>query len=302
MNSSIFISLASYRDPLLLNTIQSALDNSSGFNKIKFGIVIQDLEKNIPDLSNFNNCSTITMHPRDAKGAGFARSEAMKLYNNEDYYLQIDSHTVFEKNWDLICIDQLNISKQIANNNKIILSCFPQPFYSESNQKVSIIKNNKVQLPYPTKQKLKLNKQNQWTAERVELTNKDTPEESNTILGGFIFAEGDIVNEIPYDPEIAFFGEEVCFAMRAWTRGWDIYSPSKIITYHFYLRNGFNKIWKDSNIRKNSWKEVEKQSMEKQKRVLTGQEKGTYGYGNIRTLNDFELFTGFDFKNHYLQK
>ena len=81
----------------------------------------------------------------------------------------------------------------------------------------------------PTKQKPKLTNRNEWTAERVEFSDAKRllPELSTTILAGFIFTYGKIVEEIPYDPEISFFGEEICFAVRAWTRGWDIYSPSK---------------------------------------------------------------------------
>ena len=74
------------------------------------------------------------MHPRDAKGAGYARSIAMSQYGGEDYYLQIDSHTIFEKNWDIECIDQHNSAKLIARNDKVILSYFPAPFHIEPNK------------------------------------------------------------------------------------------------------------------------------------------------------------------------
>jgi hypothetical protein len=87
--------------------------------------------------------------------------------------------------------------------------------------------------------------------------------------------------------------------MRAWTRGWDIYSPSKIIVRHFYGRANYKKIWKDKNIRKVSWDELEKISMLKQARVLCGIESGPYGVGSIRSLKDFENFVGIDFKQHY---
>jgi hypothetical protein len=298
---SIFISIASYRDPVLLNTINSALENALHPEDLSFGIVLQDIEREAPNLEKYQNLSIIKMHPKDAMGAGFARAKAMSLYNKEDYFLQIDSHTIFEKNWDKNVIDELNKAKKIANNSKIILSHFPPPFHIENNKKIFIINNNKDQPAYPTKQTLKLNKKGKWTAERIEFDDKEknNPELSKTVLGGFIFADGDIVDEIPYDPDISFFGEEVCFAMRAWTRGWDIYSPSKVILRHFYFRSGYKKIWKDRNIRKISWSDVEKRSEEKQKNVLCGIERGTYGAGNIRSLKDFEIFVDVNFSKHY---
>lgn len=296
---TIFISIASYRDPELERTIRSAIDNAANPDELYFGVVIQEFEKEMPDLSWVKNISLVQIHPKFARGAGYARSIAMDLYEDQDYYLQIDSHTLFEKNWDLLCIEQHNKAQEIAKNNKVILSHFPMPYYVETNNKISIIKKSKIQLPYPTKQIPKLTKRNEWTAERIELSNKNIPEESTTLLAGFIFTTGNIVKEIPYDPEIVFFGEELCFALRAWTRGWDIYSPCKIILYHFYTRERYSKIWKDRNIRAVSWKELESISKEKQKNILCGIEQGIYGLGNIRSIEDYERITGLNFKKMY---
>lgn len=298
---SIFISIASYRDPELIRTIKSAIDNAAYPEDLYFGVVLQELEKFEPDLSWVPNMKLTKIHPKDAKGAGFARAFAMELYDGQDYYLQIDSHTLFEKNWDLICIDQLNKAKEISKNNKVILSYFPPPFHIQENGSITIVKDSKEQPPYPTKQIPKITKRNEWTAQRVEFSDKQKqlPELSTTILAGFIFTTGDIVKEIPYDPEISFFGEEICFAVRAWTRGWDIYSPSKIILYHFYTRSNYKKIWKDRNIRKLSWKEIEDISKAKQKLVLCGIEQGIYGVGNYRHIKLYEKMTGIDFKKMY---
>jgi hypothetical protein len=296
---SIFISIASYRDPELERTIRSAIDNAKYPQDLYFGVVIQEFDKFMPDISWVPNLSLVTMHPRDAKGAGYARSIAMGLYKHQDYFLQIDSHTMFEKHWDILAIEQHNKSRSIARNDNVILSYFPPPFYVEPNKKISIIKNNKVQLPYPTKQEPMLTKRGEWTAKRLELTDKNSPELSTTVLGGFIFTTGNIVQEVPYDPEISFFGEEICFAVRAWTRGWDIYSPCVTIVYHFYTREGYSKIWKDRNIRKLSWKEIENMSKDKQKRVLCGIEQGVFGVGSYRHLKAYEKMTGLDFKKMY---
>lgn len=297
---SIFISIASYRDPELTRTIKSAIDNAANPQEIYFGVVLQELEKFEPDLSWVPNISLTKIHPKFARGAGLARAEAMKLYNNQDYFLQIDSHTIFEKNWDLLCIDQFKKAQQISNNKKIILSHFPPPFCIEKNN-VVIVKNSKNNPPYATKQIPKLTKKNMWTAERIKLSDikNGMPELSTTLLAGFVFTTGDIVNEIPYDPDISFFGEEICFAVRAWTRGWDIYSPSVNILYHFYSREGYSKIWKDRNIRKASWKELEDISKDKQRRVLCGIEKGTFGLGTYRHIKLYEKMTGLNFKKIY---
>jgi hypothetical protein len=296
---TIFISIASYRDPELERTIHSALDNAVNPQDLHFGVMLQEFEKFAPDLSWVPNLTLKTIHPKMARGAGYARAEIIPMYSGQDYFLQIDSHTIFEKNWDELCIDQYKKAQDISKNNKIILSYFPPPFYVESNKQISIIKNSKTQLPYATKQKPMLTKRGEWTAERVKLSNKNLPEESTTILAGFVFAAGELIQEVPYDPEISFFGEELCFAIRAWTRGWDIYSPCVTIVYHFYVREGYSKVWKDRNLREISWKEIELLSKQKQKRVLCGIEGGIWGAGSTRTIAEYEKLTGLDFKKMY---
>jgi hypothetical protein len=296
---TIFISIASYRDPELERTIHSALDNAANPQDLHFGVMLQEFERFAPDLSWVPNLTLNTIHPKMARGAGYARAQIIPMYSGQDYFLQIDSHTIFEKNWDQICIDQYKKAQEISNNNKIILSHFPPPFYVEPDKTISIIKNSKTQLPYATKQKPMLTKRGEWTAERVKLTNKNLPEQSTTILAGFVFSKGELIQEVPYDPEISFFGEELCFAIRAWTRGWDIYSPCVTIVYHFYMREGYSKVWKDRNLREISWKELEVISKEKQKRVLCGIEGGIWGAGSIRTITEYEQLTGLDFKKMY---
>ena len=143
MSNKIFISIASYRDPVLLMTINSALENADNPDNIHFGLVVQDFDRDIPSFEKYKNISLIKMHPRDAMGAGFARHKAIDLLKDEDYFLQIDSHTIFAKGWDSIAINQLRYAQDISLNKKVILSSFPPPFYVESNKKISIIKINK---------------------------------------------------------------------------------------------------------------------------------------------------------------
>lgn len=298
--NNIFISIASYRDPELEHTIKSAMDNAEYPTRLNFGIVHQGTDKEMPDLSWLENKKVISMHPREAMGVGFARSKAMELYNNEEYFLQIDSHIQFVHGWDTKLINQLKMAQEKSGNDKIIISAFPGMYIRESNKAVLIGFHKGNEMTYPCKQVLSRRKNGAWASGRVDFEfEDDTPEQSNTVLAGFVFTTGNIVKEIPYDPEISFFGEELCFAARAWTNGWDIYSPKEFILYHFYGRNGYKKVWKDNNIRKISWADIEARSEEKQKRVLCGIEEGIYGLNNVRSIEEYEKFVGYNFKNIY---
>jgi hypothetical protein len=297
----IFVSIASYRDPELQWTIKSAIANANNPDNLYFGVVHQGVDSELFDIQEIKNISINKMHPKEARGAGYARAKAMELYSGQEYFLQVDSHTRFAPGWDSISIDQLNRAKNISGHSRVLLSYFPAPFEPERNGGMYLITNNPKVKPYPTRQKISLNKRKQWTAERFEFDSKvkENPELSETVLGGFMFSDASIIEEVPYDPEISFFGEEICFAMRSWTRGWDIYSPSKNIVYHFYSRGGYSKIWKDRNLRGISWKELEEISYNKQKRILCGEEEGVFGAGNVRTIAEYEIFTNTNFKDFY---
>jgi hypothetical protein len=138
----IFVSIASYRDPELQWTIKSAIENANNPNNLYFGVVHQGVDSELFDIEKIKNMSLIKMHPKEAKGAGFARAKAMELYSGQEYFLQVDSHTRFAPGWDAICIDQLNRAKNISGHSRVLLSYFPAPFEPERNGGMYLVKNN----------------------------------------------------------------------------------------------------------------------------------------------------------------
>ncbi len=181
----IFISIASYRDPELQWTIKSAIENANNPDNLYFGVVHQGVDSELFSFDNIKNISLTKMHPKEARGAGFARAKAMELYSGQEYFLQIDSHTRFVPGWDSISIDQLNRAKNISGHSRVLLSYFPAPYEPERNGGMFLVKNNPKIKSYPTRQKILLNKRKQWTAERFEFESKlkENPELSETVLG-----------------------------------------------------------------------------------------------------------------------
>ena len=58
-----------------------------------------------------NQIRMLHMDHRDAKGPCYARFMVEKLYNQEDFVLQIDSHMRLRPNWDTFLI-RLNLARQ----------------------------------------------------------------------------------------------------------------------------------------------------------------------------------------------
>lgn len=125
MNSNIFISIAAYEEIDLVKTINNCLKNAKDPQNLFFGISLQ--YKDEPDLSFIKDQSlVIRFDPniRLGKSPGIIkiRSEIRKLHNDQAYFLQIDSHTSFSKNWDeklIQDIEELNLEKPTIISKQI---------------------------------------------------------------------------------------------------------------------------------------------------------------------------------------
>jgi hypothetical protein len=120
---SIFVTIPAYEDPLLAETIKQALSNASNPENITFAIALQYKNTPIPDISqHLDQCKIVSYNVDSRPGVNLVRAELLDLYDGQDYFLMIDSHTVFAKNWDSDLINELLllgpksiISKQVAN-------------------------------------------------------------------------------------------------------------------------------------------------------------------------------------------
>ena len=111
MSMKIFISIPSYQDPLLLETLCSAYQNAANKDNISFGVCEQANHGiDVESLKFQDRVEYELLDPVMAKGPCWARARIQKFLNDEDYFLQIDSHTIFAKNWDAILLNYYSFS------------------------------------------------------------------------------------------------------------------------------------------------------------------------------------------------
>ena len=298
---SIFVSIASYRDTELVPTINSLLSQADNPQDIHFGIVSQDLNKSHPDLSFLKNKNYLKFNYKDSRGVGYARKLAMHMYSGEDFYLQIDSHMRFKKSWDSKIKNMLEVSQEISNSKKVVLSQFPAPYEIHTDGKEFYPKNHKELWDRPSWSKVHNRDFGAWSAERQEIEDLSRPHPTHTLLAGYIFSTGDFVKELPYDERISFMGEELCLAIRAYTRGWELYAPNEILVWHYYKRKRSPKVWNqiDDMNRSLSWIEMEMKSKKTQKSVLLGEDNGIYGVGDYDKYQEYQKLIGINFYDFY---
>lgn len=297
----IFVSIASYRDTELLPTIKSLISNADKPEEISLGVISQDLKNNHPDLSFVKNISYQKINFKEARGVGYARKLAMELYNGEDYYLQIDSHMRFAESWDSKLKKMIQVCQNISNNDKIILSQFPAPYEIHTDGKEFYPKNHAELWDRPSWSKVYNRDFGAWSAQRQEINDTSFPHPTHTLLAGYIFSIGDFVKEIPYDERISFMGEELCLAIRAYTRGWDLFAPNEMLVWHYYKRKRSPKVWDqiDDVQRTHKWINLEMKSKSIQKNILTGKENGIYGIGDEKRYQQYQELIGINFLDFY---
>jgi hypothetical protein len=110
--STIFVSIASYRDPQTDPTIIDLFNKAKNPDSIFIGLCLQH-DNNEIFISPNPNIKILEYNWRESQGTCWARHNIQKLlHNNETYYLQLDSHHRFVKNWDTLLIDTIKELKE----------------------------------------------------------------------------------------------------------------------------------------------------------------------------------------------
>lgn len=294
----IFVSIASYRDKLLWQTVESAISNSKYPSSLHFAVV--DQSESEYQLKS-NQVTYIHIDPKFSRGPCWARSLALSYYDNEDFVLQVDSHTVFDEDWDKKLIDQLLHCSTLSN--KCLLSAYPFAFNMVNDKinkfsQLGIINVLRAKVSGPISDK---NPNFQFEGHSIK---SSIPIKGFHVAGGFIFAPGNFFLEIPYDPCLYFLGEEQNLAIRAFTHGWDIYHPPEVPLYHLYYNKRNRPLhWdvEEDAERYIKWTTLNKKSEQRMcDLIYNGKNLGVYGLGKVRTLKDFAEFSGIDYVNKFI--
>ena len=291
-NDKILVEIAAYKDPETVKTVRSAIIQADHPERVYFAICYQS--DNLTDyniLKSIKNCKIKYVKEKDAKGSCYARYLCQQLIEDEKYIWQIDSHMRFVKHWDTKMIELIQETK----DPKACISFYP-PYCDE----------DMMSLPLDDKTYDKPvgggtmytygfhDGDSIFTANNV--TMNDMIREKHLARNPFVsagnfFAYADAHREVWHDPKMYFYGDELPMAIKLFTHGFNIYGCSDSYIYHQYERKNasFPKVEHCTTI------EIERF------RQLVGLDKGEpleekLGLGKVRSFEEFEKFSGLDFK------
>lgn len=294
--NKIFVNICSYRDNLLVPTIKSLMETESGRNQITYGVFEQtkledSLIKIAPDLAKHPKVRYKRIDPEYSSGVVWARSINSMQLDDEDFQYQIDSHMLFDKDWDNQLILDYNQAKKIANTDKVILTAGTKNYDLTDNKitKHTLTEDITVKLGYYQFNKnMRLYAHGPWVA----ATETVTP--SIHICAGNFFAPARWVKDVGYNTRIYFEGEEQMFVLTSFLAGYKIYHQRRVRCYH-YIRSSDHETKQTINP-VIDWETINKYQKRSEKELIDF----IYSVPEEK-LEEFRKLTGVDYINRKLE-
>lgn len=285
MNEKIFIQIASYRDTQLFYTIQSAFKNSKYPENLVFCVCWQkDDTETLYEYENNPQVKLIKIPYEESLGACWARNQIQQHYNDEKYTLQLDSHHRFINNWDIILIEMYNQLKEKGHNKPLITTYLPS-FNPEKDPEERCMEAWKIDFKEKT-----FDKQVLFIPSVIpNFKSLTEPVKAKFYSAHFAFTTGEFAKEVQHDPELYFTGEEMSITVRAFTYGYELFHPHKVIAWHEYTRSYRVKHWDNDT----EWWKKDKHSKEHYLTIFNNY--GKYGLGKEKTIEEYIEYSGIDF-------
>jgi hypothetical protein len=368
--AAIFVNMAAYRDKMCHKTVWEAIARASNPARLHFGIFQQHNDTADPDcllLEGFcplladttrawvpsdnpyaatraeleRACAVL---PRikidridyiDAKGPTVGRFRAQEFIRDQDFYLQIDTHSLFVGGWDV----ELIVTWLQADDGNAVLTTYPRDAHMMPEwqllppparipsaasgftvDRVDVVRNTSA---YPYDPNViyfpatvpvicsgrflgtDMGRMAKFDAHTM-LRNPRRPIPAPYFAAGFAFMPIAAVKICRYDPHtpMLFDGEELSYAVRLFTHGYNLYAPPTDTIYHKYETGENPKYWQ---VNWNARYFVQLESARRIAAVLSGtkppagasvdyklDEFDRFGLGSVRTVQDYMAYSGVD--------
>lgn len=231
--SSIFISVPCLRDTEIYNTIDDIYSKSKNPESINVGLFYQyatESEKQYVEneFKKYKNVKIKFAPVKDNIGINKGRNGAKSLYENESYFLQIDSHTKFEKNWDAELIKCFSDAISYVGSDKIILTSYLNEYeYRKGFRAKRVLRKNttKPTYNYMVNEDLVLDFLPRW--KNIELDSKKPFIPARKFAANFTFTYGKYQDDLTLNEQTIFWSEEYLKSIDLISKGYALVYPNR---------------------------------------------------------------------------
>lgn len=298
--SSIFINIPSYKDPETWLTVDNFITQAKHPDRVYFGVTYQvdNVEEEIKYYNEkkkdpkYKNVTFDIVEAGSIIGCQPGRKNSHKMYDDQDYYLNMDSHMRSVKDWDVNIIN--DFGKTEASMGPGVYTGYVNLY--ELNDDLTYQENDYPDVPvyYMSNDNILSFKQSGIVQLSPTYRNYQRESFSPYISGHFFFTRGMYIKKIGFVDQIVFTEEEIFMALRFFTAGYNIYIPKANYVFHRYGRNGRKLIWED--FPEKFYPAAEKSKEFALDIIENNIINDEYGLFKERTLQDFEEYSGINFK------
>lgn len=232
MHPTIFVSIAAMDDTEIVPTVLNALNSAKYPERIRVGVGIAALkDSEYKKLIKLNDprirCSftKIKKNTFDELGVGKGRIRAEVLYNNEDYFLQVDCHTHFAQDWDQFMIDLYTGAKAEAKSDRVVMTNYIG-LYKYHPERKPITSMERTAYPFFRPGNMWLDAVPRWGDYPL---GKDTPNKfypSVKFNGACAFGDREFAKNTGSSPDLMFYDEEIVYSVELYNIGFSLVFPN----------------------------------------------------------------------------
>jgi hypothetical protein len=278
---TIFVQIPAYLDRELPHTLRDLYRKAAYPEALRTVVFWQrDPGDELPsDVLALPQLTVIQSDAAVSRGPNWARFRLQSELADEPYSLLLDSHHRFARDWDRMIVEMHDGLVARGVRKPIVSSYLPAyiPGVGRRSRQndpyiVSPLERENGVLTRLTSHPL------------YKWENLRQPVRGTYVSLHFLFASSEFVREVPIDPHIYFFGDETALSVRAFTHGWDVYHPHRILGWHAYSRATREPHWN----RHADWHRANQRSIDRQRSLYTGGDDTAELRGSERSVADFE--------------
>lgn len=277
----ILVQIPAYRDRELAPTLLDLYRKAAEPDRLRVCVAWQHAEdERLPAaVRTLPGLELLDIPYTESRGCNWARALLQRRWDGEPYVLLLDSHHRFVRGWDALATGMYDGLRRAGVERPMLTTYLPaydparepgarrkRPYqiYPLGRERGLLVRLTSYPIPH-------------WTS-------RDGPIAAGFASLHFLLAAGRFNEDVPFDPDVYFFGDEVATSVRAFTSGYDLFHPHVVVGWHAFDRAARVAHWVDHA----GWHAQHERSLAQLRRLFGGEATGAYGLGTARTLGDYE--------------
>lgn len=279
-DTRIFVQIPAYRDAELPATLRDLYRKAARPDRLRTCVVWQhELDETLPaEVLDLPGIEIIDVPAGQSEGCNWARAIAQQRWGDEPFTLLLDSHHRFARGWDELLVTMYRGLSDAGVPRPLLTGYLPA--YKPESEPGGRGKRPYMMAPLSRDEGV-LTRLTSYPIPFWTTLTEPLPAEFLSLH--FVFTSGGFNKDVAFDPRIYFFGDELVTGLRAYTHGYDMFHPHRIVGWHCYDRGRRVPHWDDHP----DWQEKHKRSLALMRDLYTGRAV-PIELGDVRTVHDYQ--------------